>query len=74
MLTVTRHKGKDGREVGLFDCDHQVWRPSVKDEESCGYLFVGGRAYTADISVVDPNRMMHTDGSTEKPIQPVVHA
>jgi hypothetical protein len=30
MLTVTRHKGKDGREVGLFDCDHQVSRPSVK--------------------------------------------
>jgi hypothetical protein len=34
----------------------------------------GTGAPTADFSVVDPYRMMHTDGSTEKPIQPVVHA
>ena len=42
----------------------------------CGYLF--GWKWTglptADFSVVDPYRMMHTAGSTEKPIQPVVHA
>src|SRR5215217_4619168 len=29
---------------------------------------------TADFNVVDPHRMTHTDGSTEKPNQPVVHA
>ena len=29
---------------------------------------------TADFNVVDPYRMTHTDGSTEKPDQPVVHA
>ena len=36
--------------------------------------FLAREVITADFSVVDPYRIMHTDGSTEKPIQPVVHA
>jgi hypothetical protein len=29
---------------------------------------------TADFSVIDPHRMMRTEGSAEKPTRPIVHA
>src|SRR5215203_74048 len=52
--------------------------PTSKTSNVCLYLRNRGQIFrwvcTADFNVVDPYRMTHTDGSTEKPNQPVVHA
>jgi hypothetical protein len=54
-------------------------RPKSRCQKDRGSLILISDSFlwllpTADFSVIDPYRMMRTDGSAEKPTRPIVHA
>jgi hypothetical protein len=67
LLTLRSKLGADG--------ERYVYLDGEGDQGMGAYsTFEKNSAITADFSVIDPYRMMRTDGSAEKSNRPIVHA